>query len=93
MISAFGIISLIVLVVSAVLLYWHSRLMKLRGAVDFYLENISEVPETTPEELKTAIESYNDTVKIYNEYIVTPPGMVSAALVGLKEELLMELPE
>ena len=93
MISAFGVISFVVFAVSAVLLYWHRRLMKLRSAVDFYLENISEVLETAPDELKAAIESYNDTVNIYNEYICTPPGKVSAAMVGLTKELLMELPE
>ena len=93
MISVFGIISLLVLCVSAVLLYWHSRLMKLRSAVDFYLESISDVLEKSPEELKAAIDSYNETVNVYNEYICTPPGKVSAALVGLKKELLMELPE
>jgi len=93
MISIFGIISLVVLAVSVTLLVWHSRLMKLRNAVDFYLENISDVLENTPEELKTAVETYNDTVNIYNEYINNFPGKVSAAIVGLGEELLMELPE
>jgi len=93
MISAFGIISFSVFAVSAVLLYWHRRLMKLRSAVDFYLENISDILATAPDELKNAVESYNETVNVYNEYICTPPGKVSAALVGLKKELLMELPE
>ena len=93
MISIFGIISLVVLAVSVTLLIWHSRMMKLRNAVDFYLENISDVLVTNPEELKTAIETYNDTVNIYNEYINNFPGKVSATMVGLKEELLMELPE
>ena len=93
MISVFGIISLAVLAVSVLLLVWHSRLMKLRSAVDFYLENVSEVLETAPDELQAAIEAYNDTVIIYNEYIRTPRGKVSAALVGLEKELLMELPE
>lgn len=93
MISIFGIISLVVLAVSVTLLVWHSRMMKLRNAVDFYLENISYVLVNTPEELKTAIETYNDTVNIYNEYISIFPGKVSAAMVGLKEEMLMELPE
>jgi len=93
MISIFGIISLVVLAISVTLLVWHSRLMKLRNAVDFYLENVSDVLATAPEELKTAVETYNDTVKVYNEYINNLPGKVSAAMVGLKEEMLMELPE
>lgn len=93
MISAFGIISFVVLVASLVLLVWHTRLMRRRGGVDMALENVYDALESAPEELAAAVGAYNDAVNDYNEYIGTPPGKVSAAFVGLKKEQLMELPE
>ena len=90
MISIFGIISIVVLVISVVLLVWHSKLMHKRGDVDLALENVSQATE---EDLAAAVGVYNDTVNVYNNYIDTVPGKVSAALVGLVKELLMEVPE
>lgn len=91
MISVFGIVSLVVAVVALYALYLHSRLMKVRTAVDNALGNLDdalyEENDIDPEEL---VQSFNNAVDDYNKYIENFPGKIMAAMVGFKKERYYE---
>ena len=93
-ISTFWVISFVVLAVSLYTLWQHFRLMKRRGAVDEAACKVEDAFELGNYEQQVAeINAYNEAVKIYNEYISKPPGLISAALVGLTAEELINMPE
>jgi len=67
--------------------------MKMRGNIDIALDNIHEALDVHPEDLADTVGAYNDAVNIYNSYIQSVPGNISATLVGLEKEKLMEMPD
>jgi hypothetical protein len=102
MISAFGLISAVVAIVAIVALVLHHKLMKRRALVDetflqvdelmyFAEDETEEASDAILYELENALNAYNNSVKIYNEYISKFPGNVMALLVGFKKEKMMKI--
>jgi len=83
--STFGLVSLVVAVVSIYALWLHYKLMQQRGGLDAALLKVEEAPDAA--RFDAAVVVYNKTVDSYNHYISNFPGKIMAAVVGFKEEM------
>jgi len=82
MISIFGAVSLVILLVCVAALIILAKLINLRGAVD---DNMTHLDKAPAEERDTAVTLYNNSVNTYNVKISTFPGKLVAPLVGFEE--------
>ena len=85
MISGFGIVSLLVLIISVAAMILHFRLMQKRGSVDEAFDILEEALETNSTELGDALRDYDNAVAVYNGYIAKFPANFLALLCGLKK--------
>jgi len=100
-ITWFGVLSFIILIISVTLLWQYKKTEKKRFAIDASLINIEEILDALSVEekvdyvvLNEMIDKHNKYVEDYNQWISNYPGKVPAKLVGFeKEKKIKKMPQ
>ncbi|MCL1862861.1 MAG: hypothetical protein FWF78_04775 [Defluviitaleaceae bacterium] len=86
MISAFGVVSLAVFVISIYALILHYKLMKIRTAMDENLSNLEFLQQEENSETAEALHSANNAINAYNAHISRFPAKFMAIILGFSLE-------